>query len=106
MSAVTDTAEASEVVSKKSNESSAKEALAAGAAPTVSQDRTIETPQLGQTSEVKTKETIALEKSPVEAAPEADKEAVPEAKGKEPEVATGISATSGKARRNGRDPIC
>jgi hypothetical protein len=99
------TAEASEVVSKKvPNESFAKEALAAGAAPTVSQDRTIETPQLGQTSEVKTKETVALGKSPVEAAPETEKEAVPEAKGKEPEVATGISATSGKAVETAATP--
>ena len=65
-----DTAEASEVVPKKApNESSAKEALAAGAASTVSQDRKIETPQLGQTSEVKTKETMALGKPVVEAAP-------------------------------------
>ncbi|MGB6010722.1 MAG: MerR family transcriptional regulator, partial [Desulfobacterales bacterium] len=73
LSAVTpenDTAEASEAVSKKvPNESSAKEALAAGAAPTVSQDRTIETPQLGQTSEVKPEETVAWGKPAVEAVP-------------------------------------
>ncbi len=113
-----DTAEASEVVSKKApNESSAKEALSAGAASTVSQDRKIETPQLGQTSEVKTEETVAwgkpsVDAAPVEsgsdppaaAAPEVEKEAAPEVKGKEFAVAAGSSATSAKALETASTP--
>ena len=87
-----------------------KEALATGAGSTASADQEIETPQLGQTSEVKTEETVALGKS-VEsgsdepaAAPEAKKEAAPEAEGKEPAVATGFLATSGKARETTSTP--
>jgi DNA-binding transcriptional MerR regulator len=120
LSAVTpesEAVEASEVVSKEApNEAPAKEELASGAASTVSQDQKIETPQLGQTSEVKTEETVALGKPVVEAAPaesgsdqptaapEAEKEAVPETEGKEPAVAAGISATSAKALETASTP--
>jgi hypothetical protein len=120
LSAVTpesEAVEASEVVSKEApNEAPAKEELASGAASTVSQDQKIETPQLGQTSEVKTEETVVLGKPVVESAPaesgsdqpaaatEAEKEAAPEAEGKEPAVATGIFATSAKALETASTP--
>ena len=113
-----DTAEASDVVSTKvANESSSKEAAASGAGSTASPDQEIETPQLAQTSEVKTEETVALGKPAVEAAPaesgsdppaaaatETEKEAAPEAKGKEPAAAPGISETSAKARETASTP--
>ncbi|MBW2228259.1 MAG: hypothetical protein JRG99_13340, partial [Deltaproteobacteria bacterium] len=113
-----DTAEASDVVSTKvANESSSKEAAASGAGSTASPDQEIETPQLAQTSEVKTEETVALGKPAVEAAPaesgsdppaaaatETEKEAAPEAKGKEPAAAPGISATSAKAQETASTP--
>ena len=113
-----DTAEASDVVSTKvANESSSKEAAASGAGSTASPDQEIETPQLAQTSEGKTKETVALGKPAVEAAPaesgsdppaaaatETEKEAAPEAKGKEPAAAPGISATSAKAQETASTP--
>ena len=99
-----------------SNESAAKEALAAGAASNVSQDGKIETPQLGQTSEARTEETMALGKLSVEAAPaesgsdpptaapEADKEAVPEATVKESAAVPDSSATSAEARETAATP--
>jgi DNA-binding transcriptional MerR regulator len=87
-----------------------KETSATGAGSTASPEQEIETPQLGQTSEVKTEETVALGKAvesgsdPPAAAPEAKKEAAPEAEGKEPAVATGFLATSGKARETTSTP--
>jgi len=113
-----DTTEASKIEPKEApNESAAKEALADVTASKVSQDQKIETPQLSQTSEGKTKETVALGKPAVEAAPaesgsdppaaaatETEKEAAPEAKGKEPAAAPGISATSAKAQETASTP--
>ena len=94
-----------------------KETSATGAGSTASPEQEIETPQLGQTSEVKTEETVALGKPAVEAAPaesgsdppaaaatETEKEAAPEAKGKEPAAAPGISATSAKAQETASTP--
>jgi DNA-binding transcriptional MerR regulator len=112
------TTEASKIEPKEApNESAAKEALADVTASKVSRDQKIETPQLSQTSEGKTKETVALGKPAVEAAPaesgsdppaaaatETEKEAAPEAKGKEPAAAPGISATSAKAQETASTP--
>jgi len=98
------------------NESAAKEALAAGAASKVSQDQKIETPQLDQTSDARTKETAALGKSSVEAAPaesgsdpataplEAEKAAVPEVKVKESAAVPDSSVTSAEARETAAIP--
>lgn len=112
------TTEASKIEPKEApNESAAKETVADVTASKVSQDQKIETPQLSQTSEGKTKETVALRKPAVEAAPaesgsdppaaaatETEKEAAPEAKGKEPAAAPGISVTSAKAQETASTP--
>jgi DNA-binding transcriptional MerR regulator len=98
------------------NKSAVKEAVMAGAASTVSQERKIEAPQPGQTSEPRTKETVALEKSsvkaapaetgsaPATAAPEAEKAPVPEVKVKEFPAATDSSETSAGARETVETP--